>query len=523
MAHPTSDDATWWQRGIVYQIYPRSFQDTNGDGVGDLRGIAQRLDHVVRLGVDAIWISPVYPSPMADFGYDVSDYCAIDPVFGTIEDFDALVAEAHGRGLRVLMDFVPSHTSDTHPWFVDSRAARTSAKRDWYVWADPTPEGGAPNNWLSEFGGPAWSFDTATGQYWLHIYLREQPALNWRNPEVRAAMLDVMRFWFDRGVDGFRVDAVEHLVPDAHLRDNPVNPDWRPPMQEARALERAFTAHQPEVFDAAHAMRGVAISYPEEKLLIGEAYGSLSEVMAYYGENGLYGFQLPFNFQLIFARWNASAIAEMVDGYEAALPQAAWPNWVLGNHDRPRIASRVGAAQARVAAMLLLTLRGTPTLYQGDELGMLDVPIPPENVHDPMEKNAPGQGFGRDPVRVPIPWDDSPKAGFTSGEPWLPIGGAAPVSAQERDPGSMLVLTRALAALRRAEPALALGDYRTLSCEGGVLVFERSYGERRLVVALNLTDTPRPLGIDGPVLLSTHPGARAPGALAANEGRVTEG
>jgi len=522
MPDPTPETATWWQTGIVYQIYPRSFQDTNGDGIGDLKGIAARLDHLVRLGVDAVWISPIYPSPMRDFGYDVSDYCGVDPLFGTLADFDALAAAARARGLRVLMDFVPSHTSDEHPWFRESRASRENPKRDWYVWADPAPGVGPPNNWLSEFGGPAWSLDEATGQYWLHIYLREQPALNWRNPAVQAAMLDVMRFWFDRGVDGFRVDAVEHLVPDARLRDNPPDPDWHPPMQEARALHRAFTAHQPEVFDAARAMRAVARAYEPERLLIGEAYGTLPEVMAYYGGEGLGGFQLPFNFQLIFAEWRAETIAAMVDAYEAALPAGAWPNWVLGNHDRPRIAGRVGPAQARVAAMLLLTLRGTPTIYQGDELGMVDVPIPPQLAQDPMEKNAPGQGFGRDPVRTPIPWDESPKAGFTTGEPWLPIGGAAPVSAQDRDPGSMLALTRAIIALRRAEPALALGAYRTLSAQDGVLIYERSYGERRLVVALNLTDAPQPLAVGGRALLSTHAGERDAGALAASEGRILE-
>ncbi|GGK19342.1 alpha-amylase family glycosyl hydrolase [Salinarimonas ramus] len=523
MPVPAPDTATWWQQGIVYQIYPRSFQDTNGDGVGDLAGIVRRLDHVAALGADAVWISPIYPSPMKDFGYDVADYCGVDPLFGSLADFDALVAAARERGLKVLLDFVPSHTSDEHPWFRESRASRDSAKRDWYVWADPKPDGGPPNNWLSEFGGSAWSFDETTGQYWLHIYLREQPALNWRNPDVRAAMLDVMRFWFDRGVDGFRVDAVEHLVPAVALTDNPPDPDWRPGMQEARALHRAFTAHQPEVFDAARAMRAVAKEYAPERLLIGEAYGTLPEVMAYYGGEGLDGFQLPFNFQLIFAEWRADAIARMVDGYEAALPPGAWPNWVLGNHDRPRIAGRVGAAQARVAAMLLLTLRGTPTIYQGDELGMVDVPIPPEMVQDPMEKNAPGQGFGRDPVRTPIPWDESRNAGFTTGTPWLPIGGAPPASVQAMDDASMLALHRRLIALRRAEPALALGSYRTLSVEDDVIVFERVHGDRRLVVALNFANTPRPLAIAGEVLLSTHDGAHETGMLAANEGRILVG
>ncbi len=496
-------EATWWQRGTIYQIYPRSFQDSDGDGVGDLRGIEARLDHLAGLGIDAIWISPIYPSPMADFGYDISDYCAVDPVFGAMGDFDRLVSAAHGRALKVLMDFVPSHTSNRHPWFEASRSSRDDPHRDWYVWRDPTPGGGPPTNWLSEFGGPAWTRDAATGQYYLHIYLREQPALNWRNPEVRNAMFQAMRFWFERGVDGFRIDAAAHIAPDVDRGDHPTNPDWRPDMDPALSLIRAHSRHQPEGHVVVKEMRRIAEDYPD-RVLIGEAYGTIDEVMRYYGDD-LDGFHLPFNFELISARWNGRHLADLVEAYEAALPAGAWPNWVLGNHDRSRIASRVGPAQARVAAMLLLTLRGTPTIYQGDEIGLPDGVIPPEAVQDPWEMNTPGLGLGRDPVRTPMLWDEGSNAGFSRGRPWLPQTPGAPVTVQAQDPASMLTLHRRLVALRRAEPALTMGAYQTLRAEDAVFVYRREHEAGNLTVALNLSSAERPLEADGEVVLSTRP------------------
>ena len=505
-------DFAWWRRGIVYQVYPRSFQDSDGDGVGDLPGLAARLDHLVALGVDAVWISPIYPSPMADFGYDVADFTGVDPAFGTLADFDRLVAAAHGRGLRVILDYVPNHTSDRHPWFAESRASRASSRRDWYIWRDPAPDGGPPNNWLSEFGGSAWTLDARTGQYYYHAYLAEQPDLNWRDPAVRAAMLEVLRFWLDRGVDGFRVDAIHHLIEDAALRDNPPNPDWRPGMSPARRVIRAYTMDQPEVHEAIAAMRRVTDAYPGERVLIGEAYLPIDRLMAYYGVD-LAGFHLPFNFHLLSTPWEAGAIAALVAQYEAALPPGGWPNWVLGNHDRSRLATRLGPAQARVAAILLLTLRGTPTIYQGEEIGMTDVPIPHERVQDAWERNVPGLGLGRDPARTPMQWDGGRKAGFTgAAEPWLPLArdhARVNVVAQAADPRSMLSLYRALIALRRAEPALTSGVYVPIAPTAGeVLAYERrdEATGRRLLVALNLGGGTRAPGVPSGarVLLSTH-------------------
>ncbi len=358
----------WWKSAVLYQVYPRSFQDSNGDGIGDLPGITARLPYLAELGVDALWLSPVFASPMADFGYDVSDYTGIDPLFGTMADFDALLHEAHARGLKVLLDFVPNHTSDQHPWFSESRASRNSAKRDWYIWRDGAPGGGPPNNWLSEFGGSAWAFDAKSGQYYYHAFLAAQPDLNWRNAQVRAAMHEVMRFWLGRGVDGFRVDVIWHLIKDAAFRDNPPNPDFRAGDPPHRRQLPLYSADQPEVHDLIRELRGVIDEFPE-RLLIGEIYLPLDRLVTYYGRE-LAGVHLPFNFSLLETPWNARAVSQLIDRYESLLPKGAWPNWVLGNHDRPRVASRIGQAQARVAAMLLLTLRGTPTLYYGDEIGL---------------------------------------------------------------------------------------------------------------------------------------------------------
>jgi alpha-glucosidase len=502
-----TDAPLWWQRGIIYQIYPRSFQDSNADGVGDLPGIVGRLDYLQALGVDALWLSPIYPSPMADFGYDVSDYRDIDPLFGTLADFDRLVAEVHRRGLKLLLDFVPNHTSDEHPWFHEARASRDNPRRDWYIWRDPAPGGGPPNNWLSYFGGSAWQHDAATGQYYLHLFDVKQPDLNWRNPAVQQAMFDALRFWLDRGVDGFRVDVIWLMIKDDQFRDNPPNPAWKPGDHPISSLLDTYSAGRPEVHPLIAQMRRLLDSY-SERLLVGEIYLPTEQLIAYYGTPEAPECHLPFNFQLILSPWRAQQIAELIAGYDAALPPGAWPNWVLGNHDQHRIASRTGAEQARVAAMLLLTLRGTPTMYYGDEIGMHDVPILPEQVQDPQGKNIPGAS--RDPERTPMQWDANPGASFTDASPWLPIAAdyaSNNVAAEDRAPSSILALYRRLIALRRAEPALALGSFRLLSGVDDVLAYIREHDGRQLLVALNLGAQARSFALGqlrGRTLLSTY-------------------
>jgi alpha-glucosidase len=504
------ENTFWWQHGIVYQIYPRSFQDSTADGIGDLEGIVRRLDYLRTLGVDAIWISPIYPSPMADFGYDVTDYRGIDPMFGTLADFDRLLAETHARGLKLLLDFVPNHTSDRHPWFLESRSSRHNPKRDWYLWRDPAPDGGPPNNWLANFGGSGWAFDATTGQYYYHAFLAEQPDLNWRNPDVRQAMFAALRFWLDRGVDGFRVDVLWLLIKDDQFRDNPANPVWRPDQPSIDRLVQLYSADRPEIHAAVAEMRAVLDAYPD-RLLIGEIYLPIERVVAYYGHD-MKGAQLPFNFQLISTAWNAAAIANIIAEYEAALPIGAWPNWVLGNHDQKRIATRVGGPQARVAAMLLLTLRGTPTIYYGDELGLQDVPIPPDRIQDPWARNEPGLGLGRDPARTPMPWDASANAGFTTGRPWLPLNtdhASRNVATLAADQRSVLSLYRRLLALRRQHAALHSGDITAVNADGDILSFERRhFGVPPLLIALNLGHLPRRLSLQSParVLLATEPG-----------------
>jgi len=511
----TERDSGWWRDAVVYQVYPRSWQDDSGDGVGDLAGIASRLDHLVSLGVDVLWVSPFYPSPMADFGYDVADYRGVDPLFGTLEDFDELLAAAHARGLKFVMDFVPNHSSSEHPWFTESAASRDSAKRDWYLWRDAAPGGGAPNNWKSSAGGSAWAWHEPTGQYYLHQFLAAQPDLNWRNGAVREAMLDAMRFWFERGVDGFRLDVVYHCIVDEQFRDDPENPDFDPDTRPSfDAVVPTFSTDRPEVMPLViEPMRRLADAYGN-RLLIGEIYLSPEKLVRYYGEAPASGVQLPFNFQLIFAEWRAEPLAALIRDYEALIPDGEWPNWVLGNHDQDRIATRVGPERARIAAMLLLTLRGTPTLYQGDELGMTNVEIPTERVRDPWELNMPGLGEGRDPVRTPMRWDASPHAGFCPDtvEPWLPIGADLArlnVAAQSREPDSMLALHRALLALRRERPSLSLGDYRSVAAQGEALCYERVHGAERTFVALNFGDAPcqieLPDGATGTIRLTSRP------------------
>ncbi len=499
---------------MIYQIYPRSFADASGDGVGDLGGITDRLDYLEWLGVDAVWLSPFYPSPMADFGYDVADYCDVDSLFGTLEDFDALLNEAHRRGIRLIVDLVPNHTSDEHPWFVESRASRENPKRDWYIWRDPAPDGGPPKNWESVHGGGScWEWDENTSQYYLHTFQVGQPDLNWRNPEVREAMYGVMRFWLDRGVDGFRIDALSFCIKDEKFRDNPSNPEWRPGDQLGLRQLRVHSDDRPGIHEVVREMRAVTDAYDGERALIGELYLPLERLMRYYGTE-LDGVHLPLNFGLVvLPEWESGAIGPLVEQYEAALVEGAWPNWVLGNHDNPRIASRLGRERARAAQMLLLTLRGTPTCYYGDEIGMQDGEIPPERIQDPQGRADPA--YNRDPARTPMQWNADANAGFCPEkvDPWLPFAGdhaKTNVEAQKDDPRSMLALVRRLIELRRTLPALAIGAYRPLETgDASVLSYLREYGDQRVLVVLNFSAEHKTLDLSGAgdrgeVLCSTH-------------------
>lgn len=488
------EDFLWWEKGIIYQIYPRSFCDSNGDGVGDLRGIASKLDYVKWLGADAIWLSPVYKSPFADFGYDVADYCAIDPLFGTMEDFEHLVEEMHRRDLRLIMDAVPNHSSDQHAWFQESRSSRDNPKRDWYIWADPAPGGGPPTNWLSNFGGSAWEFDEKTGQYYYHAFLKEQPDLNWRNPEIPDAWDDILRFWLEKGVDGFRFDVIWHIIKDDQLRDNPKNPSYNAAREPTyNSLDPVYTTDRPEVHDLVQRMRSVIESYGKARLFIGEIYLPVERLVSYYGPDAN-GTDMPYNFQLALLPWKSDEIMKAVDYYEDHLPVGAWPNWVLGNHDQPRIGSRVAPHQVRGAQLLLLTLRGTPTMYYGDELGMRDVAIKPDEVQDPFEKNEPGKGNGRDPQRTPMPWTNNEKGGFTTADrPWLPVGQNTECSVedQKNDDASLLHMVRRLITFRRQHPALCVGDHSTLPCKEPVAAFARHFNDEHLYIVINFSDEPQ--------------------------------
>ncbi|HEY3312758.1 MAG TPA: alpha-amylase family glycosyl hydrolase [Anaerolineales bacterium] len=526
----TPKNLHWWQSGVVYQIYPRSFKDSNGDGIGDLQGVIDKLDYLNdgtpnSLGVDAIWLSPFYPSPMVDFGYDVADYCAVDPIFGDLATFDRLVVEAHRRGMKVIIDWVPNHTSDQHPWFQESRSSRDNPKRDWYIWRDGRGAGlppnnwrdgrGAglpPNNWGSVFGGPAWTLDEKTGQYYLHQFVPEQPELNWRNPPTEQAMLDVLRFWLLRGVDGMRMDVIHFIIKDEALRDNPSNQqtDLHLPANDLFGrLVQKYNLDQDDVHTYIRHIRNTLDEF-DERCAIGEIDVPLQRWVNYFGTAGE-ELHMPFNFRLIFQPWQAAAMRASVDEMEAALPSFAWPNYVLGNHDQGRLASRYGGeAQARLAAMLLLTLRGTPTLYYADEIGLPNAVIPPERVMDPQGKNL-GVERSRDVERTPMQWDASPNAGFSTSEPWLPVQNdfsARNVATQTADPNSILNLYRRLSWLRHSSPALQAGSYHSMDSADDCFIYLREEQGERKLVALNFIDRPAQVRLSlqgqGQVLLSTN-------------------
>lgn len=501
MGATSGADDRWWRDAVLYQIYPRSWADASGDGIGDLAGITHHLDHLTWLGVDALWLSPIHPSPMADFGYDIVDHTAVDPVFGTLDDHDTLVAECHARGLKVVMDYVPNHTSDQHPWFLASRSSRQDPHRNWFVWRDAAPDGGPPNNWRSRFGGgPAWTWDEATGQWYLHSFLPAQPDLNWRNDAVRAAMTDVLRFWMRRGVDGFRVDVAHRIVKDERLRDNPPNPAYREGMAEDHLVVEHYSRNWPDVHEVHRLLRRTVEEFADPtRLLAGEVNLDPAEWAAYFGNDD--ELHLPFNFHsIVDLPWTPPGVAGLVEEVERATPADAWPSWILSNHDKSRFPTRIGRKAARQALVVLLTARGTPVLYYGDELALADTEVPPDLVQDPWGQYVPGEG--RDPERTPMPWDASPNAGFCPPEvvPWLPLGGDAAtrnVAAQRDDPTSELHLVRDLLALRRQRPSLRSGTVRTLLVTDDVAAWERSTNDERTVVVASFVDHPTVVELSG--------------------------
>ena len=483
---------TWWQHGVIYQIYPRSFRDSDGDGVGDLAGIVERLDHLAWLGVDAIWITPIMVSPDTDWGYDVAHYTAVQPVLGDLAAFDRLVAEAGRRDIRVVLDLVPNHTSAKHPWFREARASRTSPRRDWYVWADPRSDGSPPNNWRASFGGPAWTLDPVSRQYYLHNFLPSQPDLNWWSEEVREEFDRILRFWFDRGAAGFRIDVCHAIVKDRELRDNPPAEPGDHPYVTRFGQRKVYNAERPEAHEILRRWRAIAEEYDPPRLLLGETYVlDVERLRPFYGDGD--ELQLAFNFVFLHSPFTAEGLRSVVEASERALDgPVAWPVLAISTHDLPRYVDRWcgGSPQrARCALFLLLTLRGTPVLYYGDELGMADVPVPPEQRRDPVGTGPFDASAGRDPCRTPMPWSPGHGGGFTTPEarPWLPLSAQAGVTVEEQraDPDSMLVLCRDLIALRRAEPDLAGGGYETLAAPDGLWAFRRG---DRLAVVVNLSE-----------------------------------
>jgi alpha-glucosidase len=483
----------WWHGGVFYQIYPRSFVDSNDDGAGDLPGIISKLDYLAQLGIAGIWLSPITVSPNGDWGYDVADYCDIDPDFGTLDDLQTLVTEAGRRGIRILMDLVPNHTSDQHTWFVDARSGPDAEHRDWYVWADPKPDGGPPNNWVSIFGGSAWEIDEASGQYFLHNFEVTQPDLNWWNDDVRHAFDDIVRFWWDRGVGGFRIDVCNMMIKDAELRDNPIATEDDPLDQQFAGVRAVYNTDRPEAHDILRHWRTISDTYPETRLLIGETnVEQLPTLMGFYGSgsNELHG---GFNFIFVNAPLNAEAMRTVVEETEALLPEGAWPIWTGSNHDISRLATRWAGGdpdKVRCALLILLTLRGTPFLYQGDEIGLTDGPIEQSDLHDAVGIRFWPYYKGRDAERTPMPWSDAPGAGFTGPgvTPWLPLSDPAfgTVADQEADADSVLAFTRRAIACRIGRADLATGSYRSVTSPAGTWAFER--GEHTLVM-VNMTDT----------------------------------
>jgi alpha-glucosidase len=506
---------TWWKHGVLYEIWPRSFYDSDGDGSGDLRGIVEKLDYLSDLGVDGVWLGPVNTSPMVDQGYDVSDYRGIDPLYGSMADFDLLVGEAHRRGIRVIMDMVFNHTSDRHPWFVESRSSRDNPKRDWYIWHDGR-RGGRPNNWAALAGGSAWARDRATSQYYLHSFMKEQPDLNWRNGEVRKEIYDIMRFWLDKGVDGFRLDIMNYFLKDDALRDNPWSMSAGP---FTGFQEHRYTRNRPGMEEILKGFRSVLDEY-DDRMMVAEVYVAdegPAVAASYLGKNGELG-HLAFDFSLLFTSWEAAAFGRALDRWYAAVPEKAWPCNVFSNHDRPRAVSRYagvkdGPERAKLLAAFLLTTRGTPFIYYGEEIGLKNSRVRRSQINDTLGKRYWPLFRGRDAQKNPMQWSAGPNAGFSTAEPWLPLNkdhAALNVERQKGDSSSILEFYRRLIALRREKTPLHRGEYETVGSDRDVLAYRRTHGGHAVHVALNFSTRARRHrpGHDGrwKVLLGTHRG-----------------
>lgn len=487
----------WYENAVIYQIYPRSFKDANGDGIGDLRGIIKQLDYLNdgtehSLGVDALWLSPIYASPMKDIGYDVTDHCAIDPSFGTLDDFDELIEKAHARGILIIMDYVTNHTSDQHPWFIESRLSKESPKRDWYVWHAPKEDGSPPNNWSSVFGGSSWECDERTGSYYLHHFLKEQPDLNWQNPEVREAMERILAFWVERGVDGFRVDAINHIYEDTLFRDDPPetirSASRSAPEREMPVTMNVYSLNRPEMKNVVSMLCSAEKKYPGT-FFVTESFFNLEQMLAVYQECDRV---VPFNFNLLTTPWDARHYKSFIDSFHTMLVPGKVPNYVLGNHDQSRAASRLGHRRARLSAFLQLTLPGIAFIYYGEELGMRDVAIPAADIRDGAARQAGDNARSRDPSRTPLQWSKDAHAGFSTGEPWLPVANDFSeynVETESRDPRSFLALYRTLIHLRKNLPALRAGAYQPLDARSpSVLAYRRCHRDDDVVVLLNFSE-----------------------------------
>lgn len=484
---PEKKDILWYDNAVIYQIYPLSFKDSNGDGFGDIKGIIEKLDYLEWLGITAVWLTPIYPSPLKDFGYDISDYNNIDSRFGTLEDFDELIKQAHLRNIKIIVDFVTNHTSSEHPWFLESKSSKNNPKRDWYVWKDATEAGTPPNNWLAVSGGPAWNYDQPSGQYYLHQFLAEQPDLNWRNPQVREVMKEVMIFWINRGVDGFRIDAVSHMIEDAEFRNEPFDPASRLLSKpEYDNFLHLYSKNRPELNEVVAMFSEIAHAY-KDIFIVSEVYLGPEDLLHFY-RICPYHNQAPFNFNLVNLPWDAESYRAAIDVYEKILDPEDMRVYALGNHDLPRLASRIGKEHTRAAALLLLTLPGMPFIYYGEEIGMENSSISKENLRDTFTHE--NSGFTRDQSRTPMQWSAGTQADFTTGTPWLPSTISPPinVASEKNDPASLLTLYKNLINAKLSLPELQGGSYVSFSTESkNILGYVRSTSTSRCLIYINFS------------------------------------